>query len=51
VYIFRSSYFCPRAHLAAYTTSIEKVRPVLQGLLAIDHLTKEGTKKGGFEPR
>ncbi|XLS89909.1 hypothetical protein HN51_065917 [Arachis hypogaea] len=33
--------FCPRAHLAAYTPSIEKSRPVLQGLLAIDHLTKE----------
>jgi len=25
----------------AYTPSIEKGRPVLQGLLAIDHLTKE----------
>ncbi|XP_057733623.1 exocyst complex component SEC8 [Arachis stenosperma] len=33
--------FRPRAHLAAYTPSIEKGRPVLQGLLAIDHLTKE----------
>ncbi|ESW15746.1 hypothetical protein PHAVU_007G098800 [Phaseolus vulgaris] len=34
--------FRPRAHVAtAYTPSIEKGRPVLQGLLAIDHLTKE----------
>ncbi|KAG4997995.1 hypothetical protein JHK85_029434 [Glycine max] len=34
--------FRPRAHVATtYTSSIEKGRPVLQGLLAIDHLTKE----------
>ncbi|XP_047178611.1 exocyst complex component SEC8 [Vigna umbellata] len=34
--------FRPRAHVAtAYTPSIEKGRPVLQGLLTIDHLTKE----------
>nr|KYP53053.1 putative exocyst complex component 4 [Cajanus cajan] len=34
--------FRPRAHVATtYTPSIEKGRPVLQGLLAIDHLTKE----------
>ncbi|XP_028793827.1 exocyst complex component SEC8 [Neltuma alba] len=34
--------FRPRAHLVtAYTPSIEKGRPVLQGLLAIDFLTKE----------
>ncbi|XP_027111493.2 exocyst complex component SEC8 [Coffea arabica] len=34
--------FRPRAHAAAcYTPSIEKGRPVLQGLLAIDFLAKE----------
>ncbi|XP_021628705.1 exocyst complex component SEC8 isoform X3 [Manihot esculenta] len=34
--------FRPRAHAAAsYTSSIEKGRPVLQGLLAIDFLAKE----------
>ncbi|XP_054817505.1 exocyst complex component SEC8 [Prosopis cineraria] len=34
--------FRPRAHLVTtYTSSIEKGRPVLQGLLAIDFLTKE----------
>ncbi|KAE9445827.1 hypothetical protein C3L33_22276, partial [Rhododendron williamsianum] len=34
--------FRPRAHAAAtYTQSIEKGRPVLQGLLAIDFLAKE----------
>ncbi|KAF2325717.1 hypothetical protein GH714_033971 [Hevea brasiliensis] len=34
--------FRPRAHTtAAYTSSIEKGRPVLQGLLAIDFLAKE----------
>ncbi|BBG97787.1 subunit of exocyst complex 8 [Prunus dulcis] len=34
--------FRPRAHAAAsYTPSIEKGRPVLQGLLAIDYLAKE----------
>ncbi|VFQ92601.1 unnamed protein product [Cuscuta campestris] len=33
--------FRPRAHVPAYTTSIEKGRPVLQGLLAIDFLAKE----------
>ncbi|KAK4279638.1 hypothetical protein QN277_011384 [Acacia crassicarpa] len=34
--------FRPRAHLiTTYTPSIEKGRPVLQGLLAIDFLTKE----------
>ncbi|MED6151965.1 exocyst subunit, partial [Stylosanthes scabra] len=33
--------FRPRAHLPAYTPSVEKGRPVLQGLLAIDYLTKE----------
>ncbi|XP_048327516.2 exocyst complex component SEC8 isoform X2 [Ziziphus jujuba] len=34
--------FRPRAHTAAtYTPSIEKGRPVLQGLLAIDFLAKE----------
>ncbi|XP_027367422.1 exocyst complex component SEC8 isoform X2 [Abrus precatorius] len=34
--------FRPRAHVVTtYTPSIEKGRPVLQGLLAIDHLTKE----------
>ncbi|XP_057426199.1 exocyst complex component SEC8 [Lotus japonicus] len=34
--------FRPRAHVVtAYTPSIEKGRPVLQGLLAIDYLTKE----------
>ena len=34
--------FRPRAHVATtYTSSIEKGRPVLQGLLAIDYLTKE----------
>ncbi|CAA0814086.1 Exocyst complex component SEC8, partial [Striga hermonthica] len=34
--------FRPRANAAAsYTPSIEKGRPVLQGLLAIDYLTKE----------
>uniref|UniRef100_A0A5B7BF03 Exocyst complex component Sec8 n=1 Tax=Davidia involucrata TaxID=16924 RepID=A0A5B7BF03_DAVIN len=34
--------FRPRAHAAAtYTASIEKGRPVLQGLLAIDFLAKE----------
>ncbi|KAF7820168.1 exocyst complex component SEC8 [Senna tora] len=34
--------FRPRAHLVStYTSSIEKGRPVLQGLLAIDFLTKE----------
>jgi hypothetical protein len=34
--------FRPRAHVVTtYTPSIEKGRPVLQGLLAIDYLTKE----------
>ncbi|CAL0316828.1 unnamed protein product [Lupinus luteus] len=34
--------FRPRAHVVtAYTPSIENGRPVLQGLLAIDYLTKE----------
>ncbi|KAE9612190.1 putative Sec8 exocyst complex component specific domain-containing protein [Lupinus albus] len=34
--------FRPRAHVVtAYTSSIENGRPVLQGLLAIDYLTKE----------
>lgn len=34
--------FRPRAHASAsYTPSIEKGRPVLQGLLAIDFLAKE----------
>ncbi|KAI5648588.1 hypothetical protein M9H77_34593 [Catharanthus roseus] len=34
--------FRPRAHAAAsYTSSVEKGRPVLQGLLAIDFLAKE----------
>lgn len=34
--------FRPRAHTAqSYTPSIEKGRPVLQGLLAIDFLAKE----------
>jgi len=34
--------FRPRAHVVTtYTSSIEKGRPVLQGLLAIDYLTKE----------
>ncbi|KAK7279608.1 hypothetical protein RJT34_24663 [Clitoria ternatea] len=34
--------FRPRAHVVtAYNPSVEKGRPVLQGLLAIDHLTKE----------
>ncbi|XP_061370619.1 exocyst complex component SEC8-like, partial [Gastrolobium bilobum] len=34
--------FRPRAHMVTtYTPSIEKGRPVLQGLLAIDYLTKE----------
>ncbi|KAH1230356.1 Exocyst complex component SEC8 [Glycine max] len=38
----RPAAFRPRAHVATtYTSSIEKGRPVLQGLLAIDHLTKE----------
>lgn len=36
--------FRPRAHTsAAYTPSIEKGRPVLQGLLAIDFLAKEAS--------
>lgn len=36
--------FRPRAHAAAsYTSSIEKGRPVLQGLLAIDFLAKEAS--------
>lgn len=34
--------FRPRAHvITTYTPLIEKGRPVLQGLLAIDYLTKE----------
>ncbi|KAH9322495.1 hypothetical protein KI387_017134, partial [Taxus chinensis] len=34
--------FRPRAHAgAAYASSVEEGRPVLQGLLAIDHLAKE----------
>ncbi|KAH7533374.1 hypothetical protein FEM48_Zijuj04G0124000 [Ziziphus jujuba var. spinosa] len=38
--------FRPRAHTAAtYTPSIEKGRPVLQGLLAIDFLAKEALTK------
>lgn len=36
--------FRPRAHTAAtYVPSIEKGRPVLQGLLAIDFLAKEAS--------
>ncbi|KAJ8748917.1 hypothetical protein K2173_013352 [Erythroxylum novogranatense] len=33
--------FRPRAHTATYTPSVEKGRPVLQGLLAIDFLARE----------
>ncbi|WVY97063.1 hypothetical protein V8G54_029214, partial [Vigna mungo] len=41
-YSYCPAAFRPRAHVAtAYTPSIEKGRPVLQGLLTIDHLTKE----------
>ena len=50
----KKSYFCnylvgpaafrPRAHTAAtYTPLVEKGRPVLQGLLAIDFLAKEAS--------
>jgi exocyst complex component 4 len=36
--------FRPRAHTAAsYTPLVEKGRPVLQGLLAIDFLAKEAS--------
>ena len=36
--------FRPRAHTAAaYTPSVEKGRPVLHGLLAIDFLAKEAS--------
>ena len=33
--------FRPRAHTTTYTPTVEKGRPILQGLLAIDLLAKE----------
>ncbi|GAU38531.1 hypothetical protein TSUD_320030 [Trifolium subterraneum] len=45
--------FRPRARVATtYTPSIEKGRPVLQGLLAIDYMTKapRAPKSGKLEP-
>nr|KJB73503.1 hypothetical protein B456_011G236100 [Gossypium raimondii] len=44
---FRPAAFRPRAHNhASYASSIEKGRPVLQGLLAIDYLAKEASVLG-----
>ena len=35
--------FRPRAHTSTYTPTVEKGRPILQGLLAIDLLAKEAS--------
>lgn len=43
-YLLGPAAFRPRAHLVTtYTPSIDNGRPVLQGLLAIDFLTKEAS--------
>ncbi|KAH7547923.1 hypothetical protein JRO89_XS14G0039900 [Xanthoceras sorbifolium] len=43
--------FRPRAHtVATYVSSVEKGRPVLQGLLAIDFLAKEASLSYNFLP-
>lgn len=43
-YLIGPAAFRPRAHTGAtYTPLVEKGRPVLQGLLAIDFLAKEAS--------